>query len=194
MHSTLAKPRNYGALLGSDVNAPFSSNTLHNSREASIADFGAGNPRLIRGTVARSGRWYVEFDVISGPDLSGYCSFGTVMETTSSSVILYGSSADRWGGGDDAAYFNLSGAGRLMLAVDTIDRKVWIGKNGVWITNDPNSTVTPFATMASTVCGPLAPAFGNYSGAGQTNRAAICFTRDQMLYSPPLNFIPIGEF
>jgi len=181
----------YGALVGSDIAS--TSATLNGPREATITDPGVGLYRTVKGSVARSGCWYCEFDHISGADGTGYTNFGVVMDGTAPGSTLYGSQSYGWGGGDDAPYFNFTGAARLMMAVNTIERKVWIGTNGAWITNNPNTTVTPFVTMAATVCGPLAPAISTFGGGSISNRAAICFTRDQMRYEPPLNFIPIGE-
>lgn len=190
MYPIIGRQPNYGGLDAGDTFT--GSNTLHGPREISIPD---GNPtsRMVRGTVARSGRWYCEFDAISGADGTGYTLYGVAMPTATNTSSLYGSQVDKWGGGDDAPYFSFGGAARLMLAVDTIERKVWIGVDGTWTTNNPNTTVTPFATMNAAVCGPLAPAIGTFPAGGITNRAAICFTRDQMRYPPPLNFIPIGE-
>jgi len=191
MSPVLSRPHDHGALVGSDI--ADTSAALYGPREASIPPH-AINHRLVRGAVARSGRWYCEFDAISGADTTGFTLYGVAMLTAAASgtVPLYGSQATCWGGGDDAPHFNFTGAARLMMAVDTISRGIWIGNDGNWITSNPNMTVTPFATMAATVCGPLAPAIGTYAGA-ITNRAAICFTRNQMRYEPPTNFIPIGD-
>lgn len=86
-----------------------------------------------------------------------------------------------------AAYKFYSGD-RIGLAFDTATKKLWISRNGVYISGDPVAGTSPSATL--TVTGPFRFAAANYSCSAPNGTYSYGMYPNlaTMLYSPPSGF------
>lgn len=147
----------------------------------------SGSAGAVRGTISKaSGAWYFEVVVDDGTPASvlGIAAAGMNL------VPAPGQDAFAWGwqgfngqvwtnGGSVASYATFATGDRIGVAFDRTALKLWLAKNGVWQSGNPNTAAGGLTITAQTYF-PVA-----YSGTGATPT----FTAPRsLLYPPPSGF------
>lgn len=106
-------------------------------------------------------------------------------------TCMFRSNGSTFANGFSAAYGlgGYSPSDVLMFAADTTTGKLWLGKNGSWITGDPAADTSPAATW--TPGGNLHPAVGADNNAGSHSFQGR-FVDAAFSYSPPSGFTKAG--
>jgi hypothetical protein len=175
------------------------------NRDATISG-GSGNFNTVRVNTPKSaGKIYVEEVFVSGqasgPGFSiGLCdgafSKDAYLGSGGNSCMFYGPTGQTFTSGIFASANGVSNStyvanDRWMLAVDFTAGKVWLGKNGTWLSGDPAAGTAPWLTFTTTGAPVLYMASTLYDGATVTTSTTVRLPATTN-YTPPSGYTTLN--